>query len=53
MLPVFERASQLLGRAENVESGRRILRAVGKEALDEQADWYAMHRYSLRMPNVG
>ena len=27
--------------------------AVGKEALDEQAEWYAKHLHSLRMPNVG
>jgi hypothetical protein len=32
---------------------RQVLRALGKEALDEQAEWFANHRERLRMPDVG
>ncbi|NBX26614.1 MAG: hypothetical protein EBQ99_11325, partial [Planctomycetes bacterium] len=53
MLPVFRRAHALLGRADDTAERRRILRAVGKEALDEHAEWFVNHRHSLRMPSVG
>ncbi|MEN9642903.1 MAG: hypothetical protein RIR77_2092 [Planctomycetota bacterium] len=50
LLPVFERAQALLDRGHGTE---RVLRAVGKEALDEHAEWYVRHMDSLRPPNVG
>lgn len=53
LLPVFERADALLAREPDQSEGKRILRALGKEALDEQAEWFVKHLYSLRMPNVG
>jgi len=53
LLPVFERAEALLLRHSDPAEHKKILRALGKEALDEQAEWFVKHLYSLRMPNVG
>lgn len=44
MSRVFGNARRLLDQADDVESKRRILRAVGSAALEEHAEWLLMHR---------
>jgi hypothetical protein len=51
MRQVFEQACGLLAR--DPESAREVLRALGKEALDEHADWFSRHREKLRIPEAG
>jgi hypothetical protein len=48
---VYERASELL-RPDSSHSNE-VLRAMGKEALDEHAEWFARHRDRLRLPDAG
>ena len=31
----------------------KIVKAMGKESLDEQTEWFVKHRNSLRVPSVG
>ena len=35
------------------ELTHEIFRAMGKEALDEHADWFARHREKLQLPEAG
>jgi hypothetical protein len=51
MRDVFGNASRAL--AEGAVDPRHVLRELGREALDEQAEWFANHRERLRMPDVG
>lgn len=51
MRDVFGNASRAL--AERAVDPRHVLRELGREALDEQAEWFANHRNRLRMPDVG
>ncbi len=53
MLPVYDRASDLIGRASNDADRRRILTALGKEAIDENAEWFVKHTDALKLPTVG
>jgi hypothetical protein len=48
---VFDRARRYL--ADGTSDGREILRALGREALDEHAEWFARHRDRLRLPDAG
>ena len=48
---VFDRACRYL--ADGTADGREILRALGREALDEHAEWFARHRDRLRLPDAG
>lgn len=51
MRHVFRSASRLLQNGAVDPTG--VLRAAGKEALDEHAEWFARHRERLRLPDVG
>ena len=51
MRHVFARASRLL--AEGAADPREVLRAAGREALDEHAEWFSRHQERLRVPDVG
>jgi hypothetical protein len=51
MRAVFDRAEELLERSP--ERAHEILVALGKESLDEHADWFARHRDRLRLPDAG
>jgi hypothetical protein len=51
MKVVFGRAQELLAR--DPSQAAEIIRAIGKEALDEHADWFARHRDRLRLPEAG
>ena len=61
LLPVYERAEKLLSDvltmdAEDSEKNKKIceiVKAMGKEAIDEQTEWFVKHRNSLRVPSVG
>jgi hypothetical protein len=61
LLPVYERAEKLLSDvlimdAEDSEKHKKIceiVKAMGKEAIDEQTEWFVKHRNSLRVPSVG
>ncbi|MEM1145361.1 MAG: hypothetical protein AAGI88_22505, partial [Pseudomonadota bacterium] len=44
MARIFANARRLLNGTEDVEFKRRILRAVGKAALEEHAEWLLMQR---------
>lgn len=50
---VFQRAQKLYGSVPDDSARRGVLRAIGKEAIDELADWFARHRERLRMPDAG
>ncbi len=51
MRDVFGNAARALsGRAVDP---RHVLHVLGREALDEQAEWFANHRERLRMPDMG
>ena len=42
--------------AEDSEKHKKtceIVKAMGKESLDEQTEWFVKHRNSLRVPSVG
>jgi hypothetical protein len=43
----------LIGRASNDADRRRILTALGKEAIDENAEWFVKHTDALKLPTVG
>ena len=51
MRGVFARAMQLLGAEP--DSRVETIRAVGREAVDEHADWFARHREKLKLPEAG
>lgn len=51
MRGVFARAMQLLGTEP--DSRVETIRAVGREAVDEHADWFARHREKLKLPEAG
>jgi len=53
LLPVFEQALMRLEASTDKSESRKVLRAVGKESIDEQAEWFVRHLNSLRFPNVG
>lgn len=53
MLPVYDKSADLLGRASTDADRRRILTALGKEAIDENAEWFVKHTDALKMPTVG
>lgn len=53
MSSIFARAQALLGAAKDANTGEAILRAAGKEALDENAEWIVRHRGRLRAVDVG
>lgn len=51
MREVFLRAQTIV--REQPSRTSEVLRAMGKEALDEQADWFARHRERLKLPDAG
>ena len=61
LLPVYERAEKLLSDVLNMDAEAskkhkkicEIVKAMGKESLDEQTEWFIKHRNSLRAPSVG
>jgi hypothetical protein len=53
MLPVYEKASAMLSVAPCDAERRRILNALGKEAIDENAEWFVKHTDALKLPTVG
>ena len=53
MLPVYDRASSMLSAAQTDADRRRILSALGKEAIDENAEWFVKHTDALKLPTVG
>jgi len=61
LLPVYERAEKLLSDVLNMDAEAskkhkkicEIVKAMGKESLDEQTEWFIKHRNSLRTPSVG
>jgi len=61
LLPVYERAEKLLTDISTMDADDivkhkkicEIVKAMGKEAIDEQTEWFVKHRNSLRVPSVG
>lgn len=53
MLPVYDKAAEMLARATNDDERRLILGALGKEAIDENAEWFVKHTDALKLPTVG
>jgi len=51
MRDVFGNAARAL--EERAGDPRHVLHVLGREALDEQAEWFANHRERLRMPDMG
>lgn len=51
MLDVFAEAKRRLD--DGTTPPHDVVRAIGKEALDEHADWFARHRDRLRLPEAG
>ena len=53
MLPLLARAAELFDQVEAHGSRTEVLRALGKEALDENGEWISRHRGRLRLPDSG
>ena len=53
MLPIFEQANSILLQAKSDSDGIGVLRGLGKEALDENAEWLSRHKDRLQIADVG
>jgi len=53
MRTLYGRAAALLAASDRDAERREILKAVGKEALDESADWFVRHRDRMERPGAG
>ncbi len=53
MFPLFEQAMKMLDEAQRYGNQTEVLRALGKEALDESGEWISRHRGRLRIPDSG
>jgi len=49
----FDKAASMLAVAPCDAERRRILNALGKEAIDENAEWFVKHTDALKLPTVG
>lgn len=53
MLPLYQRATELMEGARTMDDRKELLRVIGKEALDESAEWIARHRGRLKALESG
>ena len=53
MLPIFEQANSMLLQAKSHSDGIDVLRGLGKEALDENAEWLSRHKDRLQIADAG
>lgn len=53
MLPIFEQANSKLRQAKSHSDGIDVLRGLGKEALDENAEWLSRHKGRLQIADAG
>ena len=53
MLPLYQRATELMEGARTMDDRKELLRVIGKEALDESAECIARHRGRLKALESG
>ena len=53
MRPIFEQANSMLLQAKSHSDGIDVLRGLGKEALDENAEWLSRHKDRLQIADAG
>jgi hypothetical protein len=53
LVPVYDKAAELLARSPSADDRRRVIVALGKEAIDENAEWFEAHSDALQLPTVG
>ena len=53
MLPIFEQANSMLLQTKSHSDGIDVLRGLGKEALDENAEWLSRHKGRLQIADAG